>query len=346
MKKLLLLSALLIFACSSDDSTNSNDCTIITEETTDITPISAVLNGSINYSQNCDIPNNDNQGFVYSKNFQPTTEDTQVNVNGTSISIIVENLDPDTTYYVRAFITNALGDFYGNEMNFRTDEVPDLLDCNGNLVPEVELGNYVWATVDACHTTYRDGTPIPEVPWSEMVNLTTGAWSYITDEGETWYPYDPPIVYKVYNFYALAGVHDTASFSDQELRKDFAPIGWRVAGYEWSGLSNANASSIASTSGWYESSQPGSPGYDQSNNNSTGFNLIPTASWVGAPGLGYGAAAERWMNSITSLGFAYGVAYFFRIGNNNAEPNEGWVTGYYPYTGMNVGMPVRLVKDQ
>jgi len=65
MKKLLLLSALLIFACSDDEG---NPCvyqpTLTTEAVTDITETSATLNGTIDiYSQNCDTVENILQGF-------------------------------------------------------------------------------------------------------------------------------------------------------------------------------------------------------------------------------------------------------------------------------------------
>ena len=137
MKKLLLLSALLIFACSTD--IDGNPCiyepTLTTEAATDITETSATLNGVISIvSENCDVPNNTEQGFVYSTEIQPTLEDTQVNVNGTNISTTIEGLTPNTTYYVRAFLTNTLGDFYGDEVSFTTSEVPcDVvyLDENG-----------------------------------------------------------------------------------------------------------------------------------------------------------------------------------------------------------------------
>ena len=113
MKKLLLLSALFIFACSDDEG---NPCvyepTLTTEAATDITETSATLNGVISIvSENCDVPNNTEQGFVYSTEIQPTLEDTQVNVNGTNITTTIEGLEPNTTYYVRAFLTNTLGDF-------------------------------------------------------------------------------------------------------------------------------------------------------------------------------------------------------------------------------------------
>tara|TARA_B100001093_G_scaffold47714_1_gene40538 strand:+ start:1389 stop:3575 length:2187 start_codon:yes stop_codon:yes gene_type:complete len=123
MKKLLLISAILIFSCSSDSE--GNDCvyepTLSTEAVTDITETSATLNGVISIiSQNCDVPNNTEQGFVYSTEIQPTIDDTQVNVNGTSISTTIEGLVPNTTYYVRSFLTNNLGEFYGNEVSFIT----------------------------------------------------------------------------------------------------------------------------------------------------------------------------------------------------------------------------------
>ncbi|MDA9875322.1 hypothetical protein N9D29_04875 [Flavobacteriaceae bacterium] len=146
MKKLLLLSALFIFSCSDDEG---NPCvyepTLTTEAVTDITETSATLNGVISIvSENCDVPNNTEQGFVYSTEIQPTLEDTQVNVNGTNISTTIEGLTPNTTYYVRAFLTNNLGDFYGDEVNFTTaeevdfclvEEVVDLhidVNCYGN----------------------------------------------------------------------------------------------------------------------------------------------------------------------------------------------------------------------
>ena len=122
MKKLLLLSALLIFACTDDEG---NPCvyqpTLTTEAVTNITETSATLNGTIDItSENCETPNNTEQGFVYSTEIQPTTDDIQVNVNGTNISTTIEGLEPNTTYYVRSFLTNAFGEFYGNEIEFTT----------------------------------------------------------------------------------------------------------------------------------------------------------------------------------------------------------------------------------
>ena len=125
MKKLTyLFLALLIVACSDDEG---NPCvynpTLTTSAVTNVTETSATLNGVISIvSENCDNSTNTEQGFVYSTEVQPTIEDTQVNVNGTEVTTTLESLEPNTTYYIRTFLTNDLGEFYGNEVSFMTSE--------------------------------------------------------------------------------------------------------------------------------------------------------------------------------------------------------------------------------
>ena len=46
------------------------------------------------------------------------------------VTTTLENLEPSTTYYVRTFLTNALGEFYGNEVSFVTSEEQGV--CEGN----------------------------------------------------------------------------------------------------------------------------------------------------------------------------------------------------------------------
>ena len=123
MKKLIyLFLTILIVGCSDDDG---NPCfynpTLTTSAVTNVTETAATLNGVISIvSQNCEDPTNSEQGFVYATTIQPTITNTKVNVNGTDITTILENLEPNTTYYVRTFLTNALGAFYGNEISFMT----------------------------------------------------------------------------------------------------------------------------------------------------------------------------------------------------------------------------------
>ena len=123
MKKLTyLFLTILIIACSDDEG---NPCvyspTLVTDAANNVTETTATLNGVINIvSENCDNPNNTEQGFVYATNTQPTTANNKVNVNGTDINTTLENLEPNTTYYTRTFLTNVFGEFYGNEVSFMT----------------------------------------------------------------------------------------------------------------------------------------------------------------------------------------------------------------------------------
>ena len=136
MKKLILLVFIpLVFACSSDSSDDSSPCPnqpqLTTNEVSDISvdPVtdlaSATLSGeilNIQLGDNCETFSITNQGFVYSTNIQPTIEDNVVNANGESVTVSVDGLAVETTYYVRTFITNVLGTFYGNEVSFTTPE--------------------------------------------------------------------------------------------------------------------------------------------------------------------------------------------------------------------------------
>ena len=135
MKKLIyLFLTVLIVGCSDDDG---NPClynpTLTTSAVTNITETSATLNGVISIvSENCDDPNNTEQGFVYATIIQPTIANNKINVNGTDVTTTLENLEPNTTYYARTFLTNALGEFYGNEVSFITSEEP--VNCDYNLI--------------------------------------------------------------------------------------------------------------------------------------------------------------------------------------------------------------------
>lgn len=136
MKKILyLFLTVLIVGCSDDDG---NPClynpTLTTSAVTNITETSATLNGVISIvSQNCDDPNNTEQGFVYATTIQPTIANTKVNINGTDITTTLENLEPNTTYYARTFLTNAFGEFYGNEVSFITSsQYKFILSFTGN----------------------------------------------------------------------------------------------------------------------------------------------------------------------------------------------------------------------
>jgi len=148
MKKLIyLFLTVLIVACSSDDSSNDIDnnnpnCEYVlnTLPVTDIEDGFATFNGVISMDSNCEFPITE-QGFVYATTIQPTTANNKVNVNGTEVSKNIENLQSNTTYYVRTFLTNVLGVFYGNEVSFMTSQ------CDGNNLIYLDSNG---VTIKAC----------------------------------------------------------------------------------------------------------------------------------------------------------------------------------------------------
>ena len=344
MKNLFyLFLAVTIFGCSTDSE--GNPCiyepTLTTEAVTDITETSATLNGVISIvSENCEVPNNTEQGFVYSTEIQPTLEDIQVNVNGTNISSTIEGLTPNTTYYVRAFLTNNLGEYYGNEVSFSTEEEPTG-SCDGAPYPSIVYGTQEWTVENACHTTYRDGTLIPEVTdVNEWANLTTGAWCYYNND---------PTKPRLYNWYAVAGIHDT---DPNTPNKEFAPEGWHVPsdaewttleeylianGYNYDGTTTENkiAKAMASTTGWNSSTGTGGPGNNQSTNNSSGFNAFPE---------GY---------RIFDGSFFYEGSYAIFWSSTESDSNDAWgryLNSYESYLYRNslnrhFGFSVRFVRD-
>ena len=164
------------------------------------------------------------------------------------------------------------------------DESGTVADQNSNNYNYLSYGCLVWTVENAEMVTYRDGTEIPQVTDNtEWTNLTTGAWCYYNNDSTK------P---RLYNWYAVMGIHDAASLSDATLRKEFAPEGWHVpsdaewtnlenhliaTGYNYDGTTTENriAKAMASITGWNSSTINGAPGNDQSLNNGSGFNAFP-----------------------------------------------------------------------
>jgi uncharacterized protein (TIGR02145 family) len=159
--------------------------------------------------------------------------------------------------------------------------IGSITDVDGNTYNSLTYGNQVWTVENAEMVTYRDGTAIPQVTDKTVWEyLTTGAWAYC---------YNDPTKWKLYNWYAVMGIHDT---DPNTPNKEFAPEGWHVpSDGEWTTLENylitngynydesttgdKIAKAMASTTGWISSTETGAIGNDQSLNNDSGFNAFP-----------------------------------------------------------------------
>jgi uncharacterized protein (TIGR02145 family) len=163
------------------------------------------------------------KGVVWSTSPNPTIVLTTKTTDGTGsndFTSSLTSLNPATTYYIRAYATNVKGTGYGNQVSFTTF----------TLVP---IGNQTWTKENLDVATYSDGTSIPQVTDpAAWASLTTGAWCYYNNDSANGAVYG-----KLYNWYAVAGIHDAASLSDPSLRKQLAPTGYHIpTDAEWSTL--------------------------------------------------------------------------------------------------------------
>lgn len=248
-----------------------------------------------------------------------------------------------TTYFFQLYINSSEGEYYSEIFEYTT--APQ--DQNGNAIFSKTYGNQEWSTQSANVTTYRDGTPIPEVTDpGEWADLTTGAWCYPNNQDQG--------TGKLYNWYAVAGIDDN---DPNTPTKELAPEGWHVPtdaewstlenylidnGYNYDGTTTGNkiAKAMANDWGWSMDDSLGAVGTNQSSNNRSGFNAYPLGYrgyWEQGSFINIGNQALFW----SSTSYNGVLAWYFRL-SFNLEFSD--LTADDPIWKQG-GMQVRFVKD-
>jgi uncharacterized protein (TIGR02145 family) len=180
--------------------------TVITADITNITHNSAIGGGNVTESGGAAVFE---RGVVFSKSTDPTTADNVVTSRrgtGTYISYLV-NLDPVSTYYVRAFAKNSAGTSYGNQVEFTTASqygqpcpgLPTVKDIEGNVYNTVLIGNQCWIKENLRTATYKTGTPILDGSDGQVwASNTTGAYAWYENNADEGKEYGV-----IYNWYAV-----------------------------------------------------------------------------------------------------------------------------------------------
>src|SRR5690554_1380360 len=118
---LLIVGVFLVFvsSCEKDDDNGSNIPVLSTSAVTDINEDTAISGGNITSDGGATVTA---RGVCWSTEQIPTISDNKT-TDGTGAGTFVSNisgLEPNTTYYVRAYATNGAGTGYGSAMLFTT----------------------------------------------------------------------------------------------------------------------------------------------------------------------------------------------------------------------------------
>lgn len=132
-------------------STGETLATVETLEATDIdeSTYSAVLRGKVTFAGS---PSYTERGFVYSSKYStPTIDDNKVVVNGVGLGEFearVSNFSRESSTYVRAYVTNSKGTFYGNTIEIFS---PDFIVIQelGIAVQREDIGYGDWTSMNS-----------------------------------------------------------------------------------------------------------------------------------------------------------------------------------------------------
>jgi uncharacterized protein (TIGR02145 family) len=158
---------------------------VTTSAVIDITPISATGGGEVISDGESPVID---YGVCWNTTGAPTLGDTYNNaeLNYNTFSCQINDLVPNTTYYVRAFATTANGTGYGNQVSFTTPEEPipvTAWELAGNSGTN-QWTNFI-GTTDFRPLIFRTNNTISGQIDPSLWNTALGYQSFITNDGGT-----------------------------------------------------------------------------------------------------------------------------------------------------------------
>lgn len=138
---LFILPMVLMMGCSKKDENPARIPGLITKPLTQLEITSAKSGGQIIFDDGSELLS---CGICLDTFSNPTINGLKkVEVDtARNFSCSITDLDPNTTYHLRAFATNKTGTGYGNEITFTTPPLTESRD--GNIYKTVRIGNQLW----------------------------------------------------------------------------------------------------------------------------------------------------------------------------------------------------------
>jgi uncharacterized protein (TIGR02145 family) len=154
-------------------------------------------------------------GVCWSTSSNPTVKLSTKTTDGTLLgqfTSTITGLTATTTYYVRAYATNANGTGYGQEITFTTPSpATTVTDFDGNVYNVIVIGTQSWMASNLKAIHLNDGSAIPKV----SDNFT---WSNLVTPGYVWYNNDSA----TYSGYGILYNWNTVNTGT------LCPTGWHV----------------------------------------------------------------------------------------------------------------------
>ncbi len=248
----------------TENNTSINIPTLTTTAVTEIGSQTATSGGTITDDGGAAISA---RGVCWGTSQNPTISGSKTD-DGTgsgSFTSSISGLEPNTTYYVRAYATNSKGTSYGNEVNFKTsapDGTTGTLTYNSYTYKTVYINGKEWLAENLLTTAYNDGTAIPNVTEkAAWAGLSTGAYCWHSNDINNKSTYGA-----LYNWHAVNS-------------GKLAPTGWHVpTDAEWTALTDyLGGLDVAGG----KLKETGTTHWNSTNNgatNETGFTALPGGS--------------------------------------------------------------------
>lgn len=351
MRNIILFIAFtsLLISCSSDSNNSSNsngnsgnnsNYLITTINPSNITSTGFSSGGNITSNNGIQAAG----GICWNTSPNPIINDSfsgnTIFTNNSFISVTGPRLNPNTVYYVRAYVIglSTTGILYGNEITITTNPIPQpvlnpnltygtLQDIDGNNYPTIQICNQIWMAKNLNTSRYRNGDIIPHIQDPiQWANSSIGAWCYFKNDSSNGSVYG-----KLYNWFA---VNDA---------RGLAPQGWHVAtDNEFGILKNCQGNFNVAGCKVKESGSLHWGIYNTCSTNESGFTSIPVGE-RGPSGVFNGFGSIENGNLLT--GTRYWTAYenftnsnYVSLGADGSAFGGGLLDSY-------VGLSVRCVKD-